>query len=58
MQKAAASKIQYTVKVNRITEPLNIIAADKSTILSNAIDNAIEACYKQEKIYYNWYSFR
>lgn len=45
-KKAAASKIQYTVKVNRITEPLNIIAADKSTILSNAIDNAIEACYK------------
>ncbi|NDO18111.1 sensor histidine kinase [Lachnospiraceae bacterium MD329] len=48
-KKAAAAKIQYTVKVNRITEPLNIISADKSTILCNAIDNAIEACYQMRE---------
>lgn len=48
-KKAAAAKIQYTVKVNRITEPLNITSADKSTILCNAIDNAIEACYQMRE---------
>ena len=45
-KKAVAANIKYTVKVNRIVEPLNILAADKSTILCNAIDNAIEACCK------------
>ena len=45
-KKAAAAKIQYTVKINHITEPLNITSTDKSTILCNAIDNAIEACYQ------------
>lgn len=43
-KKAASAHIQYTVKVNRMVEPLNILPADKSTILCNAIDNAIEAC--------------
>lgn len=43
-KKAAATNIKYTVKVNRIVEPLNILPADKSTILCNALDNAIEAC--------------
>lgn len=45
-KKAVAANIKYTVKVNRIVEPLNILDADKSTILCNAIDNAIEACCK------------
>ncbi len=45
-KKAAAADIQYTVKVNRIVEPLKIMPADKSTILCNAIDNAIEASSK------------
>lgn len=48
-KKAAGSKIQYAVKVNRITKPLNIESADKSSILSNAIDNAIEACNKTKE---------
>ena len=34
-KKAVAANIKYTVKVNRIVEPLNILAADKSTILCN-----------------------
>ena len=32
-KKAVAANIKYTVKVNRIVEPLNILVADKSTIL-------------------------
>lgn len=48
-KKAVSAQIQYTVKVNRITEPLNIQSADKSVILCNAIDNAIEACSKVDE---------
>ena len=42
-KKATLAHIQYSVKVQNITEPLNISPADKSTILCNVIDNAIEA---------------
>ena len=45
-KKATAANIEYTVKVNHIVEPLNILPADKSTILCNALDNAIEATSK------------
>lgn len=45
-KKATLAHIQYSVKVNNITEPLNILPADKSTIFCNVIDNAIEASSK------------
>lgn len=48
-RKATAAKIQYTVKSNRMLVPLNIQPADKSTILCNAIDNAIEAASKVDE---------
>ena len=48
-KKATALNIQYIVKSNNITEPINISPADKSTILCNAIDNAIEATSKTDE---------
>ena len=45
-KKAAEKDIKYTVKAHQITEPLNIDSVDKSNILCNAIDNAIEAAEK------------
>ena len=43
-KKAFELDIKYIVKTHRMHCPLNIDPADKSTILCNAIDNAIEAC--------------
>lgn len=43
-KKATEKGIQYLVKTQNIAEPINIAPLDKSTILCNAIDNAIEAC--------------
>lgn len=45
-KKAAEKNIKYTVKAHQITEPLNIDSVDKSNILCNTIDNAIEAAEK------------
>lgn len=41
---AQGSGIDYIVKTHKMRSPLNIDPTDKSTILCNAIDNAIEAC--------------
>ena len=43
-EKAIDKGIQYLVKTQNITTPINISPIDKSTILCNAIDNAIDAC--------------
>ncbi len=43
-RKAAEQNIKYVVKTHRLNAPVNIEAVDKSIILGNAIDNAIEAC--------------
>ncbi len=45
-KKAVEKNIKYTVKAHQITEPLNIDSVDKSNILCNTIDNAIEAAEK------------
>ncbi len=43
-KKATEEGIQYLVKTQNISDPINIAPLDKSTILCNAINNAIEAC--------------
>lgn len=43
-RKAREAGIDYMVKTHKMQSPLNIDPTDKSTILCNAIDNAIEAC--------------
>ncbi len=43
---AAKYGIKYLVKAHNLTKSINIPAIDKSTILCNAINNAIEACQK------------
>lgn len=43
-RKAQESNIDYIVKIHKMQAALNIDPTDKSTILCNAIDNAIEAC--------------
>lgn len=43
-KKAASHGIKYIVKTQRLTAPLRIGAADKSSILCNALDNAVEGC--------------
>lgn len=48
-KKATSLGIQYIVKANNITAPINISPADKSTILCNAIDNATEAASKVDE---------
>ncbi len=44
--KAASYGIKYLVKAQNLSQPINIPAIDKSTVLCNAINNAIEACQK------------
>lgn len=48
-KKAAERGIKYIVKTQRLTAPLCIEQADKSTILCNAIENAIEAAEKTDE---------
>lgn len=48
-KKAAGQGIKYIVKTQRLTAPLCIEQADKSTILCNAIENAIEASEKTDE---------
>ena len=43
-QRAMVSNINFLVKTHRMKSPLVIEPIDKSTILTNAINNAIEAC--------------
>ena len=49
-RKAVALGIKYDVKLN-ISENINISSIDLSSILYNAIDNAIEACEKVKEKY-------
>ncbi len=49
-RKAVALGIKYDVKLN-ISESINISSVDLSSILYNAIDNAIEACEKVKEKY-------
>ena len=49
-KKATALGIKYDVKLN-ITEAINVSSVDLSSILYNAIDNAIEACEKVKEKY-------
>lgn len=49
-KKATALGIRYDVKIN-ISEEINILSTDLSSILYNAIDNAIEACEKVKEKY-------
>ncbi len=48
-KKASNSGIKYLVKIQNLVYPINIAAIDKSTILCNTINNAIEACQKNSE---------
>lgn len=48
-KKATAQNIKYLVKTQQLKHPLNILPADKSIILCNALDNSIEACAKLDE---------
>ncbi len=43
-KKAYNANINYLVKTNNLTTPINMTPLDKSTLLSNALSNAIEGC--------------
>lgn len=45
-KKAVEKGIKYTVTTHKMYAPINISSIDKSTILCNAINNAIDACYE------------
>ena len=48
-KKAEKLGVKYLVKTNGMTEPINMTPLDKSTVLSNALSNAFEACESVEE---------
>ncbi len=43
-KKASRLNVNYLVKTNNMTHSINMTSLDKSTVLSNALNNAFEAC--------------
>ena len=48
-KKAIRSNVKYLVKTNNITNPVCMTPLDKSTVLTNALNNAFEACENAEE---------
>lgn len=48
-KKAESLGINYLVKTNGMSTPVNMTPLDKSTVLSNALTNAFEACESMEE---------
>lgn len=50
-RKAAAVGIEFLCKTNGLSQSVSMSALDKSTLLTNALNNAFEACEQQKEKY-------